>query len=193
MGTIKKYAICASIKLRSIDLNQTVQMEESAIDDCPNLTTVKISANMTNLAGGITGCNAIEYYYVDDANDNFCAIDGIVYSKDSTILYLFPPARTSYTFPADTKVKEFGYRSFMGSKLTSLTVPAIVEQIDSVNVANFMNNHSYDPDGFSLKMPMWDVPPGEYKLSFAEVAIDGQVYLSDEVGTVVVEDSYEGK
>ena len=139
VGTIKKYAICANSKLRSIDLNQTVQMEESAIDDCPNLTTVKISANMTNLTGGITGCDAIENYYVDEANDNFCAIDGIVYSKDSTFLYLFPPARTSYTFPADTKVKEFGYRSFMGSKLTSLTVPPIVEQIDKEAMRNMKN------------------------------------------------------
>ena len=127
--TINKYSIGGIRTLTAIDLNEVETLEESAINDCIRLQTVKISAALTDLSGGITGCKAIRKYEVDENSDTFCAIDGIVYSKDGTILYLFPPAITSYEFPADTKVKEFAYRSLMASQLTSLVVPPTVETI----------------------------------------------------------------
>ena len=65
---------------------------------------------------------------------------------------------------------------------------ALTEPTRDVQVADFMNSHIYDENGFVLNAPVWDLPTGTYALSFVEVYEDGSVRLAEKLGTVEVKE-----
>lgn len=68
-------------------------------------------------------------YDVDDANENFCDVDGIVYSKDLTKLYYCPCVSNEKIVVADT-VEEIGARAFYKNEVVkSVTLPNSLKTI----------------------------------------------------------------
>lgn len=76
------------------------------------------------------GCDGLTSINVDEANLNYCAIDGVLFNKNKTKLIKFPRGdkRTSYTIPAC--VTEIGEGAFSGCRgLTSIEIPDSVTHI----------------------------------------------------------------
>ena len=151
----------------------------SAFSDCTNLTGITIPDSVTTIAsvafvnctslGSITipdsvtyigkaalpGCTSIN---VADNNQNYCDIDGVLFSKDKTVLIQYPGGRTSesYSIPDSvTYIDESAFSDCTG--LASIIIPGGVTSIGesaffdctslvSINVAD--NNQVYcDIDG----------------------------------------------
>lgn len=63
---------------------------------------------------------------------------------------------------------------------------AMAELADSKAAADFLRDTSYAESGFQIRVPLWEVPTGEYSLFFAEVAADGAISYSRTLGKLRV-------
>jgi hypothetical protein len=76
------------------------------------ITYIKLPAALGNLASNaFNECDTLLRIDVDDSNPYFCSVDGVVYSKDRTILKVFPAGRGGdFTIPNGvTTVSNFAF------------------------------------------------------------------------------------
>ena len=135
-------AIDASRNMRSIDLNKVTKLGLTSIYSCENLETVTLPKDLQveGTAGAIANCPKIKEYKAANDCVNFVVEDGIVYSKDKTRVYFFPPAKDiadgKYTILSTVKVIE--KLAFAGNKnIQELTIPSSVTNINSQALSVF--------------------------------------------------------
>ncbi len=80
---------------------------------------------------------------VDAANQNFCVDQGVLFSKDKTVLYRYPAGKTdtAYTIPSGVVSIQFGAFSSCGA-LTSVDIPESVRGIGNGAFQNCSNLQS---------------------------------------------------
>jgi len=106
-GTIKTITIPASIKKIGIDF--------SGRDVSP--------------FHAFMGCNEIESFYVAEGNNYFCSVDGILFSKDETILYRYPRSRSgAYLVPEGVEII-YDWAFAQCVNLSSVIFPISLQQI----------------------------------------------------------------
>ena len=98
--------------------------------DGTKLTEITIPASVTYIDG--TGLNDRSFlnFYVDEASNSFCAVDGVLFSKDTTLLQNYPIGRNDASYVIPNTVTTIGSCSFYGSKLASVVIPNGVKRID---------------------------------------------------------------
>lgn len=69
-------------------------------------------------------CRAV---YVDEENPYFCSVDGVLYSKDMSILIWCPPSKTGNSFTIPNSVKVIAPGAFEYSRFSSIPIPDGVE------------------------------------------------------------------
>ena len=98
---------------------------------CTSLKTITIPASVTYLGYSVfTGCSSLQTIRVNQDNPFFCAVDGILYSKDQKNLLVCPGGKTSVTIP-NSVVKICQGAFYDCEKLTSITIPYGVTEIDT--------------------------------------------------------------
>ena len=129
---ITKHGIQNPSYLKTLDLNEVETLNYNAILNCEQLTEVKIPKSLTVLEGGFMSCKSVTKYIVEEGNNYYKSVDGIVFNTDKTALMLFPAAKTvengSYEVPSG--VNKIGQNAFSGcTTVTSLSIPQSVENI----------------------------------------------------------------
>lgn len=123
------FALCSS--LQSIELPDGVEtIGDIAFYGCSQVAAVAIPASVTHIGAEAFGrCLVLNRFTVDAANQHFCAIDGVLFSHDRTLLVAFPNAsHARYQVPAGTL--EIGRSAFSHCQwLSSLSLPASLTTI----------------------------------------------------------------
>ncbi len=118
-------------RLTSVMIGSGVtSLGENAFNGCSSLTSVTLGSSVTNVgAGALSGCNALTNIDVASGNDTYCSIDGILFSKDKTLLIQYPGGKQgAYSIPASvTVIGDAAFLSDFG--LTSVTIPDSVTSI----------------------------------------------------------------
>lgn len=71
----------------------------------------------------------IAAYEVDESNESFCSVDGVIYTKDMKTIVFFPPAKEGEYKVADT-VENIRTKAFYKcTKITKITLPDTVKEI----------------------------------------------------------------
>ena len=137
--------------MTSLDLNNVETMEVSALYKPEKLEMITIPKELKKgiITGGVTKglqdgafeeCLKLKEYKVKPGNPDFEAVDGVLYSKDKTKLYSYPPAKAGESYTIPTTVKELGRKAFQGANnLTSMIVPATVDNIGIEAFRNMVN------------------------------------------------------
>ncbi len=88
-----------------------------------------IPESVTSLgANFIRNAYNLKSILVADANPNYCDVDGVLFNKNMTVLYLMPPARTG-TYEIPDSVSLISDYSFYYSKLRAVWISSGVESI----------------------------------------------------------------
>lgn len=121
-------------------------MVYNAFVNCTELTKVKIPKTITYIANynfgngnnAITpyllnpfiGCTALEAVEVDKDNTFMTSVEGVLYSKDSTMLYCYPAGIKSETFSVPQGVTWVGIYAFASNEyIVSVELPASVKTL----------------------------------------------------------------
>ena len=129
---VDAYAFSNCSSLKRVMLNEgLVGIGDCAFYCCEALEELYIPKSVELIGHNIfTGCSAFLGVRVDEENEHFKSIDGILYSSDGKILYSYPAAREDEVFTVPDGVREIAPRAFAApQKLRELILPPSVEII----------------------------------------------------------------
>ncbi len=111
---ISKEAFEGIAMLEQINLPEGLSsIEDRAFRDCKSLKSIKIPANVSSIGEDVfEGCDLLDNIVVDSMNQNFCSIDGILFSKDMTKLICVPSGKRIEHFVVPESVKEITNGAF---------------------------------------------------------------------------------
>ena len=128
--TIAGGAFMYCTNLTNIALPASVQkIGENAFLICDNLNVMRLPKSVKTIgARAFTRCKNLTAIYVDVENPNFSDQDGVLFSKDKTMLLQYPVGRRGeYTIPED--VMYIGDLAFYGCDFTYMQLPNNVKSI----------------------------------------------------------------
>lgn len=144
LTAIERFAFNSCVKLESITIPESVTfLGHNAFSQCINLKEVYIPANVSyignedGVANGtaFSNCEGLTSINVSPDNDNFCSIDGVLFSKDKKTLWQFPGGRKGeYTIPYGT-TKIGAYAFYKGNGIQTLTIPSSVTNVQPMSLA----------------------------------------------------------
>ena len=129
---IGEWAFNSCFALKSVTIPPNVErIGGGAFINCRGLTSVTIPAKVVSIGGVAFGyCSALRQINVDAGNQSFTSIDGVLYTKDQSVLLAFPNALTSVKIPQG--VTNIGGWAFEGcNSLKSVTIPEGVTTIEN--------------------------------------------------------------
>jgi hypothetical protein len=163
---IGDYAFLAASSLASVtfeDGSHLTSIGRSAFKDTTSLSSITIPEGVTNIGNtAFMNASSLTSITVDQSNNNFKAIDGVLFDFSGARLIQYPLASsvsnyeipasvtsigsnvffgasslTSVTFAEGSQLTSIGYQAFNGAtSLTSITIPASVTNIGSYAFMN---------------------------------------------------------
>ena len=133
---IDEYAFKDCSALTRIILNSStpLSIRKEAFANCTSLTTLNLTSNVSVFyASAVNGCSNLETITVSTHNKHLCDVNGIVYSKNKTVLERCPPGHNTtmfnhYSFPST--LKEIGFSAFATcKKIQKIYIPYGVKSI----------------------------------------------------------------
>lgn len=153
---ISNYAFTGCTGLTSISLPESLKaIRVSAFEGCTSLTSImlpkslhligrrafygcEILESIQMLSEDLTeihelafgGCKALKRIDVEEGNKNFTSDEGVLFSKDSSRIVLFPPGKGgSYSIPET--VTAIGCSAFQSVNLVSITLPESIRLVET--------------------------------------------------------------
>ena len=120
------------LELSSVSLGSNVtSIGEWAFSGCRGLTNIEIYNSVTSIGkGAFCFCTNLTSFSVDETNNYFKSINGVLMSKDETILVAYPPGRIETTYIIPNGVTSIGEGAFYSCDgLTSIKIPNSVISI----------------------------------------------------------------
>ena len=103
--------------LKSVKLSSGVEeLGSKAFANCASLNTFTLPASFIEKAADTFQNTPIKNYDVEEGNEGFSAVDGVVYNEDKTELLLYPIAREDNSFTVPEQVGGIGEQAFFGAK-----------------------------------------------------------------------------
>lgn len=105
--SVGNYSFNGCSALTSIIIpNSVTSIGISALWDCKKLTTISLGSGVKSIADGAIGnCESLTVINVDESNEEYKAVDNILYTKDGTNLIRYPAGRTASSFNIPSSVK----------------------------------------------------------------------------------------
>ncbi len=96
-----------------------------------NVRNVVIHKNVTDLSGGMFfGFKNLKQFTVDDENPFFKCVDGVLFSKDGTVLYKYAPGLEATTYKVPDGVRTIGVSAFADNQnLEEIILPDSVTEL----------------------------------------------------------------
>jgi len=132
VSTISDYAFYYCTSLTSITIPGSVTtIGNYAFSVCRALTSINIPSSVNSIGNqAFLACTALNSFTVDADNPNFVSIDGVLCSKDGTILIAYPGGLSGPAIIPGS-VTTIGSYAFGYSTITSITIPDRITSIGS--------------------------------------------------------------
>lgn len=112
-------SICMDCKkLRSVKFPANLEKLTFGFQGCSSLRTLHISKKIKKLGGGfyLKGCTSLTSITVEQGNQYFTAVNGVLYSKSKKTLIAYPPAKKGKKFSVPKTVKKIGANALIDSR-----------------------------------------------------------------------------
>ena len=173
---ICRFAFFGCKNLTSVTIPEGVTSIGSYAFNACNLTSMEIPASVTAIgtlddsALGGAGRN-LTGYFVDEQNTAYTSVDGILFSKDGTVLVAYPQGKNDTSYSIPESVTCIASDAFGGSRLTSVTIP---ESVTSIRLGAFFGCNGLT----SITIPKSVVSIGD--LALADCANLSNIYADEE-------------
>ncbi len=119
--------------------NSVTSIGNAAFAQCNGLTAIILPASVTNLGQvPFVDCANMTAITVAAGNSNFSSVNGVLYSKDGTLLIEFPGGLGGNCVISNG-VKDIGLEAFEQTLITSVVIPASVTNIEFSGFFNCVN------------------------------------------------------
>lgn len=142
-----------------LSLGDSVEaINRDTLEGCDKLTSLRIPKGIKSLGEKgdyydsfivLYESSDLESIEVDDDNEYFCSVNGVLYNKDKTELLLCPPKNKKEIVDLPNSVKKIRSRAFCGCKnLVKINMPVYMEEIGKYAFSRCTNLLSVDiPQG----------------------------------------------
>lgn len=123
------FSNCSGLKSITIPSSVTT-IYDYGLRGCSSLTSLTIPSSVTSIhRGAFAICTGLKEFIVSDTNPKFKSINGVLYSKDQSILLNYPNSKSSvFSIPDNTtSIAEWSFESCYD--LASVTIPNSVTTI----------------------------------------------------------------
>ncbi len=115
----------------SLDGAKVTEIEAKAFMNVhPEKITIPASVEYISADNPFAPCMSIKEIVVDDKNENYCAVDGVLYSKDMKKLLFYPNKKTGKSFNIPDGVEEVGIAAISETELEEITLPDSLSVIE---------------------------------------------------------------
>ena len=126
---------------------------------CNNLEIIEIGDSLREIgAYAFHKCPALWYIRMPKANAHFRAIDGVLYSADTTALALYPPKHDGEVFMLPEEVNTLRSSSLRAVNLRKLVLPKRLSQIENELFGGYYLGNDDTPLLDTIVAPMMSVP-----------------------------------
>ena len=132
VSSIEGYVFWKCSSLTKIIIpDSIVSIGYCAFSDCSNLTSINIPDSVSSISDtAFLNCSCLESILVDEKNNSFCSVDGVLYDKSKNTLICFHGGKTGITIP--NSVTSIGHCAFYDcTSLTSIIIPSSVTSISA--------------------------------------------------------------
>ena len=114
-----------------IDGHTVTSLRESALYHSPSLVSVSIPETVTDIGYKAFGhCMNLTDINVADGNENYCSVDGVLFSKDKKMIVSYPAGKTQTAYSIPEGVENISSYAFRDNEyLESITIPDGVTSI----------------------------------------------------------------
>lgn len=134
--------------LKSIELpNSITQIGWMAFSYCESLTSIEIPSSIKTIKpGAFAECNRLSTIFVDAENDFYCAVEGVLFSKDKTCLIQYPNGKEEEAYIIPNAVEYISPNAFAGAHIISIEIP---NSVIGIGMYAFLNCRELT----SIKLP----------------------------------------
>jgi hypothetical protein len=125
---VQAFAACGSLTNVIIG-NGVLNIGSQAFWNCTNLSTVAIPAGTLSIDmsafqnGAFGGCTGLSAINVDPLNSAYSSVEGVLFNKDQSELFIYPQARPGNYYVVPDSVIDVGDSAFLNcSNLTDITI-----------------------------------------------------------------------
>lgn len=151
----------ASTGLKTIEFPKSLKsIGDKAFSSLEELENITLPSGLESISPtAFLECLELKSYDVTDENPNLTTVDGVLFSKDKTVLVAYPFGKTdrSYTVPEGTK--SIADCAILNSSLLSVTLPKSIESLGKQSVGYMRTYGSTNPirrEGFIIYGPLND-------------------------------------
>ncbi len=124
----------------SLDLRDTTGLEYLATDSDSrftneNLVSIKLPTSVKTIENAFYGCSMLSNIIIATGNTELKSIDGVVYSADGKVIYVYPPAKAATSFTIPDGVTTISTHAF--SNLTELSGVVLGDDVSVIEAKAF--------------------------------------------------------
>lgn len=121
---------CTSVKEIYIS-DATTDIGLVSFGNMQGITTINYGANVSSLSAASVGSDTLLNINIDPDNDNYCDIDGVAFTEDTTTLIEYPAGKPETTYNIPASVSTIGKKAFGANEhLTTMDIPETVNDIE---------------------------------------------------------------
>ena len=122
------------VHIDSVDGKTVTSVSHHPFDWDTSIETVYIGKDVKELRGeAFVNLRALEKFVVDEKNESFCAVDGILYTKDMKTLLCCPKAyKENKEFTVPESVEVISRSAFSDCKFEKIFLPEGLKRIESM-------------------------------------------------------------
>jgi len=158
---------CESLK--SIDLTNVEGIAGLAFGYCLSLEELKLGSNTNTISFDLNvtafeGCSGLKNIEVDPYNETYKSIDGVLFDKSGSVLYVYPSSKAGSEYAVPVGVTKIAEQAFgMNKNLERVVLP---ETLAVVGTLAFFGTEKLDTYVFlSMKAPVLE---GQYSNAYGQ-------------------------
>jgi len=125
------------------DLDGYYKIDNGAFNNCKNLKTLNISKDITEIETDSFDRVPLETIQVEEENEAYSSIDGVLFNKDGTELVKYPTNRKDEVYVVPKKVKKIHRLAFGWAEyLRKIILPDGLEEIQDMAITECTKIHS---------------------------------------------------